>query len=308
VIFLIKSSKYKKIKNRNNLPLHVMLLPSVIILLIYCYGPMVGIVIAFQKYNPTKGMFASPFVGFENFEYMLVLPDTFQILWNTIFIALMKIIGGLIVPIMFSLLLNEVRHGSFKRSVQTIVYIPHFLSWVILSGILIDILSPSEGIVNQLINLVGFKSVYFLGNETIFPYVLSVTHIWKDFGFGTIIYLASITSIDLSLYEAAIVDGANKLKQTINITLPGMAPIIIVMATLSMGNILNAGFEQVFNLYSPIVYKTGDIIDTFVYRLGILDAQYGVATAVGLFKSVVSFIFVVVAYRLAYKLANYRIF
>jgi len=285
-----------------------MLLPCVIILIIYAYGPMVGIIIAFQKYNPTKGIFGSPFVGLKNFEYMLNMPDTFQVLWNTIYIAFMKIVTGLVVPILYALLLNEVRNSVFKRSVQTIIYMPHFLSWVILSGIIIDLLSPSEGIVNMALKALGFKPIFFLGDERVFPYILVITNIWKEFGFGTIIYLAAITSIDPTLYEAAIVDGANRWKQTIHVTLPGMAPIIVLMATLSMGNVLNAGFEQVFNLYSPIVYKTGDIIDTYVYRIGLIDAQYGVATAVGLFKSVVSFIFIVISYRLAYKFANYRVF
>ncbi len=295
-------------KFRRQLPLHLMLLPCIVILLIYAYGPMIGILIAFEKYNPTKGIFGSPFVGLKNFEYMLNMPDTMQVLWNTMYIAFMKIIAGLTVPIVFALLLNEVRRNSFKRWVQTIIYMPHFLSWVILSGILIDILSPSEGIVNLMLQLIGIKPIFFLGNEKVFPYILVVTNTWKEFGFGTIIYLAAITSIDPSLYEAAIVDGANRWKQTLHVTLPGVAPIIVLMATLSMGNVLNAGFDQVFNLYSPIVYKTGDIIDTFVYRIGLLDAQYGVATAVGLFKSLVSFVFIVVSYRLAYKIAGYRVF
>lgn len=304
----LKPRNLKLSKFRQNLPLHLMLLPCVIILIIYAYGPMVGIIIAFQKYNPTKGIFGSPFVGLKNFEYMLNMPDTFQVLWNTIYIAFMKIVTGLVVPILYALLLNEVRNSVFKRSVQTIIYMPHFLSWVILSGIIIDLLSPSEGIVNMALKALGFKPIFFLGDERVFPYILVITNIWKEFGFGTIIYLAAITSIDPTLYEAAIVDGANRWKQTIHVTLPGMAPIIVLMATLSMGNVLNAGFEQVFNLYSPIVYKTGDIIDTYVYRIGLIDAQYGVATAVGLFKSVVSFIFIVISYRLAYKFANYRVF
>jgi putative aldouronate transport system permease protein len=192
--------------------------------------------------------------------------------------------------------------------VQTLVYLPHFLSWVILSGVLVDILSPSTGIVNQGLQWIGIEPIFFLANNNWFPYTLVLSNEWKEFGFSSIIYLAAITSINPSLYEAAVIDGANRWKQTWHVTLPGMAPIIVLMGTLSIGNVLNAGFEQVFNMYSPVVYESGDIIDTFVYRIGIVDAQYGVATAIGLFKSIVSFILLSVSYVLAYRLANYRIF
>jgi putative aldouronate transport system permease protein len=173
---------------------------------------------------------------------------------------------------------------------------------------MIDILSPSNGIVNEAIGLLGFKPVFFLGSAKIFPYVLVISHIWKEAGFATIIYLAALTSIDPTLYEAAIADGANRWRQTWHITLPGLRPMVVLMAVLSLGNILNAGFDQVFNLYNPIVYSTGDILDTFVYRMGLIDYQYSYATAVGLFKSLVSFIMVTLSYKLAYKFAGYRIF
>lgn len=285
-----------------------MILPGLILVLIYSYGPMVGLVIAFQKFIPAKGLFGSQWIGLDNFRYVLDLPGTMQVLWNTIFIAFMKIVAGLIVPIAVSLLLNELRKEFIKRGIQTMIYLPHFLSWIILGGVLIDILSPSTGIVNQVLQWFGFEPIYFLGDNKWFPYVLVISDVWKEFGFNTIVYLAALTSIDPTLYEAAIVDGANRWKQTIHVTLPGMMPIIILLTTLSLGNVLNAGFDQVFNLYSPQVYESGDIIDTFVYRIGLVDAQFGVATAVGLFKSVVSFIFISLSYFLAYRLANYRIF
>lgn len=269
---------------------------------------MVGIVIAFEKYNPALGFFKSPLIGLENFRYLALLPNMLQVLWNTVFIAFMKILAGFCVSVVIALLLNETRSMAFKRTVQTIVYLPHFLSWVILSGILIDILSPSSGIVNSLIKFFGGKPIFFLGNEKWFPWILILSDIWKEFGFATVIYLAALASIDPTLYEAAMIDGAGRWRQTLNVTLPGISSTIILMATLSLGNVLNAGFDQVFNLYSPIVYSTGDIIDTFVYRLGLLYAQYGVASAVGLFKSLVSFIFIVVSYRLAYRFADYTIF
>lgn len=289
-------------------PLHLMVLPGLILVLIYSYGPMFGIVIAFQKFMPARGIFDSPWSGLDNFRYVLDMPDSMRVLRNTVIIAFLKIVAGLIVPIIVSLLLNEVRKELFKRGIQTLIYLPHFLSWIILGGILIDILSPSSGIVNQALSWAGIEPIYFLGDNGWFRPVLVISDVWKEFGFNTIVYLAALTSISPALYEAAIVDGAGRWKQTWHITLPGMMPIIVLLTTLSLGNVLNAGFDQVFNLYSPQVYESGDIIDTFVYRIGLVDAQYGVATAVGLFKSVVSFIFISVSYYLAYRLAHYRIF
>ncbi|TNJ64012.1 sugar ABC transporter permease [Paenibacillus hemerocallicola] len=285
-----------------------MILPALVLIVIYSYGPMLGIVIAFQKFVPALGIFESKWTGWDNFRYVMAMPDTGRVLWNTVLISFMKIVAGLIVPITVSLLLNEVRKELFKRGIQTLVYLPHFLSWVILGGILIDILSPSTGIVNQLLAAFGIEPIFFLGSNDWFRYILVLSDTWKDFGFSTIVYLAALTSINPSLYEAAAIDGAGRWKQTLHITLPGMAPVIILLTTLSLGQVLNAGFDQVFNLYSPQVYETGDIIDTFVYRIGLLDAQYGVATAVGLFKSVVSLTFISLSYYLAYRFANYRIF
>ncbi|MCD9022498.1 ABC transporter permease [Cohnella silvisoli] len=295
-------------KHNSEYPLHLMLLPGVIFVLAFCYYPMSGILIAFENFIPTKGFFFSEFVGLEHFHYLFQLPNFTTVLRNTVWIACMKIVLGLVVPIVFALLLNEVRKAAFKRSVQTMVYLPHFLSWVILGGVLIDILSPSSGIVNGFLGSVGIKPVFFLGNEHWFPYVLVVSDIWKEFGFSTIVFLAAITSINPTLYEAAVMDGAGRIKQTLHVTLPGMMPIIVLMLTLSLGNVLNAGFDQVFNLYSPQVYSTGDIIDTLVYRIGLVDSQYSLATAVGLFKSVISLILITISYTLAYRLANYRIF
>ncbi|MCD9021723.1 ABC transporter permease [Cohnella silvisoli] len=288
-------------------PLHLMMVPGIILLLIFSYGPMVGIVMAFERFNVTKGFFGSEWIGLDNFEFILQIPDVRQVFWNTIFIALMKIVASLIVPVGLALLLNELRAKYVKRGIQTIIYLPYFLSWVLLAGILIDILSPSSGIVNQFLGIFGIKPIFFLGNEKMFPYLLVVTHVWKEAGFGTIIYLAALTGIDPTLYEAAIVDGANRWRQTWHITLPGLTPIVILMTVLSLGGILNAGFDQVFNLYNPLVYSTGDIVDTMVYRMGLIDNQYSIATAVGLFKSVVSVILILVSYRLADKFAGYKV-
>lgn len=297
-----------KKKTLRELPLHLMLLPGVILVFLMNYVPMFGIIMAFQKFKPSKGILGSKLIGLDNFKYVLDMPNSMQVLYNTIFISFMKIAVGIIVPVAVALLLNELRHLFFKRTIQTIVYLPHFLSWIVLSGILIDILSPSDGIVNTFLGYFGIQPIFFLANEKLFPYLLVATDLWKEFGFGTIIYLAALTGVDPTLYEAAIVDGANRWKQTWHITLPSIMYVIILSTVLSLGNVLNAGFDQVFNLLSPSVYSTGDIIDTLVYRLGMVDAQYGPATAIGLFKSFVSLIFIAGSYKLAYKYGDYRIF
>ncbi|WP_372636500.1 ABC transporter permease [Cohnella sp.] len=299
----------KQAKSRRELPLHLMLLPGVLLVVIFSYIPMTGIVIAFQQFNPVKGLFGDQeFVGLANFEYVFSLPNIWQVVWNTISIAVMKIISGLFVPIVISLLLNELRHVLFKRITQTIIYFPYFLSWVILSGILIDILSPTTGLVNMVITALGLDPLYFLGDNKWFPFTMVASDVWKNFGFNTVLYLAAITSIDPSLYEAAEIDGANRWKQTWHVTLPGIQSVIILLTVLSLGSVLEAGFDQIFNMYSPQVYESGDIIDTMVYRMGLLQSQYSASTAVGLLKSGVSLLLISVSYYTAYRLFRYRVF
>ncbi|GFZ75680.1 protein lplB [Paenibacillus marchantiophytorum] len=291
------------------LPLHLMMLPGLVLIVLFSYVPMAGIIIAFQKFIPAKGLFGDQrWVGLDNFRYVMNLPSFNQVLWNTLFISSLKLILGLIVPIIFAILLNELKNEVIKRSVQTTIYLPYFLSWVVLGGILIDILSPSSGIVNQLLGAFGLNKIFFLGDNSWFPFTLVSSDIWKNFGYGTIVYLAAITGIDPGLYESATIDGANRWDKIWHITLPGMRMVIVLLSVLSLGQLLNAGFDQVFNLYSPQVYESGDILDTFVYRIGLLDAQYGVATAVGLFKSLVSLILISSSYFVAYRFAKYRIF
>lgn len=294
---------------KKELPLHLMLLPGLIMILVFSYTPMAGLIIAFQKFIPSKGLFGDQkWIGLENFRYAFALPGFSQALVNTIVIAFWKILLGLVVPIIFALLLNEVVSQKFKRTVQTIVYLPYFLSWVVLGGIFLDILSPGSGLINEIITALGGKSIFFLGDNRYFKVTLIVTDIWKNFGYGAIVYMAAILGIDTDQYEAAQIDGANRWQQTWHVTLPGMRMIIVLMMVLSLGNVLNAGFDQVFNMYNAAVYESGDILDTFVYRLGLIDAQYGAATAVGLFKSIVSTLFISVSYYMAHKFADYRIF
>jgi len=294
---------------KRELPLHVMILPGFLFLLIFNYLPIGGIIIAFQKFIPAKGLFGDQdWIGLRNFEYVMNLPSFDNIMWNTFYIAMMKVILGLLVPIVIAILLNEVRHMALKRGVQTAIYLPHFLSWVVLGGIFIEILSPNDGLVNRALQSFGIEPIFFLGDNRWFPNTMILTDVWKEFGYGTIIYLAALTSINPNLYEAAQIDGASRWRQTLHVTLPGMQMVIVLLMVLNLGNLLNAGFDQIFNMYSPMVYESGDILDTFVYRIGLLDAQFGVATAVGLFKSVIALVLVSASYYIAYKVADYRIF
>ncbi len=293
---------------KRNIPLHLMLLPAVVLVVIYNYIPMVGTVMAFQRFIPGRGLFGSPYIGLDNFTYVFGLPGFVSALRNTVFISFLKMVTGIVVPVIFALLLNEVGAKFIKKLIQTMIYLPFFLSWIILAGILRDILSPSTGIVNKLIMFFGGESVYFLAEANLFPWVILISHIWKEFGYATIIYLATLTTIDPTLYEAAMIDGAGRLKQTWHVTLPGIKPIVILLSVLSLGNVFNAGFDQIFNLYNFSVYSTGDILDTFIYRISLNNLQFAVGTAVGLFRSIVSFVFVVVSYWLADKLTDYRVF
>ena len=285
---------------------HLMLLPGVLLVLIFSYIPLYGVIIAFQNYNPGMG-FSSPWVGLKNFQYLFSQPAFLRTIWNTFYIAFFKLIGGIVVPVVFALLLNELISNKLKRIFQTLIYIPNFLSWVIMAGVMMDLLAKN-GAFNELLTAIGFPVINFLRSPKVFPWTMIISDIWKGFGFGTVVYLAALTSIDPGLYESALLDGATRWQQIRYITIPLLMPTIILMTVLPLGSVLNAGFDQIFNLYSPIVYETGDIIDTYVYRLGIQQAQYSVGAAIGLFKSVVSCIMVGLSYILADKLAGYRIF
>lgn len=291
--------------------LHLLLLPSVVLLLVYSYMPMVGLIIAFKDFQLGKGfaaIFTAKWVGLDHFKRIFSNEDAASAIFNTVNISFWKIVAMFVVPLVIAILLNEVRKSYIKRSIQTLIYLPYFLSWIILAGIIKDVFGM-DGILNTIMaQLFNMDPVIWLGQKELFPGIIVITHVWKEFGFSTIIFLAAITSINPSLYESAVVDGATRWKQTWHITLPGMRPIIVLCLVLSLGGILNAGFEQIFNLYSVPVYDTGDIIDTLIYRISFMSGQYDIGTAIGLFKSVVSGVLVSMSYYLAYKLANYEIF
>ena len=305
----------KRHMKKDDMMFHLMLLVPVIILFIYNILPIPArMLMAFQNFQPGRGFLESEFVGLKNLEKLAHLPDTWPALRNTLLIAVWKIAGNLAIPIAFALLLNELRIRWLKKTVQTITYVPYFLSWVVLAGVLLRFLSPGSsatepGLLNTvLMNLHLIKEpIYFLGDKDVFRGTMIVSDIWKNFGYNAIIYLAALTGVDPTLYEAAAIDGAGHFRRTLHVTLPGIAPFIALMTILAVGGVLNAGFDQIFNLYSPAVYETGDIIDTLVYRLGLINQQYSLSAAIGLLKSVVSCILVMAGYRLADKYAGYKV-
>ncbi len=287
-------------------PLYAMLLPGVVFVLLFRYYPMYGVVIAFQDFSPAKGFAGSPWIGWENFEFLFMAPEFGRIFGNTLVIAVAKIVADQLGAILLALLLNEARRLLFRRAIQTMIYLPHFLSWIVLGGILLDILSAG-GIVNQALRGLGLESQLFLGSNQWFRGTIIASGFWKNVGFSTIVYLAALTAINPTLHEAAAIDGAGRFRRVWHITLPGIRPTIVLLAALSLGDVLQAGFEQILTLYSPAVYRTGDIIDTYVYRVGLISAQYSLAGAVGLFKSIIGFFLIVLSYWLADRFAGYRI-
>lgn len=303
----LSMAKSKKKKRVGQIEYHLMMIPGMIFLIIFSFIPMFGIVMAFQDYVPAKGILGSTWVGLENFKYMIQIPDSMKILKNTVIIALGKIILGTIVPIVFALLLNEIRLKWAKKSIQTIVYLPNFLSWAVVAAIVINVFDYN-GPINNFLQGFGIEPILFLASNDWFREIIVVSDVWKGFGYGAIVYLAALTAIDPGLYEASSIDGANRFKQLLHITIPGILPTIMLISALNLGNILNAGFDQIFALYNPIVYETGDVIDTYVYRVGLLGQQYSFATAIGLLKSVVSFTLLISANQLSIKLVNMRIF
>ena len=284
--YMKKVEKKRKITLKNTWPLHLMLLPGVFVLFTYTILPFFGNIMAFENFQPVLGFFKSKWVGLDNFKYMFMLPDTFKIFRNTLVIAVGKIVFNLVMSVFFAVLLYEMAGKRFKKAVQTVCFINMALMKL--------------GIIDE--------AIVFLGSNKLFQGIIVGTDVWKEFGYGAIIFIAALAGINQELYEAASIDGASRLQKIWNITLPGIKVTVVLVATLNIANVLNAGFDQVYNLYSPIVYDTGDIIDTYVYRMSFESAQYSLATAVGLMKSVVSFLLIVTSNFLARKFANYRIF
>lgn len=298
-----EKKKSLRIDIKREWDLYLMLLLPLLLLLIFKYIPMGGLIMAFQDYDIFEGFFASPMVGMKNFWDLFSTNEFLNVLTNTLFISWYKIIFFFPIPIIMALMLNEVQCSLFKRSVQTIIYLPHFLSWVVVAGLAFDLLS-SNGLVNQIFIMMGLEKINFLMESSMFRSIVVSSAIWKEVGYSAIVYLAAISAIDPSLYEAAVVDGAGKLKQLIHITIPGIAPMIVIMLLLRVGTVMDANVEQIMAMYNPTVYSTGDVIGTFIYRTGLGNMQYSFAAAAGLFNSIISFTLVFFANMASRKFAH----
>jgi putative aldouronate transport system permease protein len=272
----------------------LMFLPGFAFVLLFNYGPIYGVQIAFKDYNISKGIWGSDWVGLKHFVSFFTVPDNLRLLKNTIVISVLKLVFSFPMPIILAIMINEIGNRQFKRVVQTISYLPHFISWVIIAGIVTAVLSPSTGLVNVIIRAFGGRPIYFMTNSTWFRPVLVISNIWKEIGWSSVIYLAALSGVDPQLYEAAMIDGSTRMQRVRYITLPSILSVVAIILILSMANILNAGFDQVFNMYNPSVYGVSDIIDTYVYRVGLGQMQFSFTTAMGLFKSLVGLVMVVI--------------
>lgn len=278
--------------------------PVILYYAVFHYGPMLGAVIAFKDYSPGLGIFGSPWVGFSHFVEFFNSFYFDRLIRNTLLLSLYSLLWGFPVPIIFALLLNELRSQLLKRAAQTISYLPHFISVVVIAGMLVTFLSPTDGIVNNLRALVGFERIDFMSNPDYFRSVYIVSGIWQEFGWGAIIYLAALAGIDPHLYDAADVDGAKRWQKVLYITLPSLVPVMVILLILNAGNLMVVGFEKVLLLYNPAVYETADVIQTYVYRRGIVSSDYSFAAAIGLFNSVINLALLLIVNRIARRVSE----
>lgn len=299
-------NRLKKDLQRNKY-MYIIILPVVIYLLVFCYKPMYGIVIAFQKFRPTLGIANSPWVGLKHFKSFFIDPYFGRILRNTFTISFLSLIFGFPAPILFALLLNEVKVKWFKKTVQTITYMPHFISLVVICG-LVTTFCQANGLFNDIIALFGGERENLLLNKNLFYPIYVLSGIWQGMGWSSIIYLAALAGIDQEQYEAAKIDGASRLQQMRYITLPGLLPTVSMLLILNLGSILNVGHEKVMLLYQPLTYEVADVIGTYVYRRGLISGEYSYSTAVGLFNSVVNLVFLVVSNKISKKLGQSGLF
>ena len=283
----------------------LLMLPGIAYFVIFRYVPIYGVILAFKEYDVYEGILFSPWVGLKHFRRLFEQHDVARVFWNTVEISVLRIVFGFPMPIILALLLNEIFNTKFKRTVQTISYLPHFLSWVVVAGLITELLSPSRGIYGYLMRLIGADTTVLLTSQTWFIPILIISGIWKEVGWGTIIYLATMSSINPELYEAAVVDGASRWRRAISITLPGILPVTAILLILSMSQILNAGFDQIFNLYNTLVYEIADIIDTYIYRVGLQSFEFEFATAVGLTKNVIALVLVLTVDRVVRRFTGY---
>lgn len=288
--------------------LYLLLLPAIAYYVIFHYLPMYGATIAFKDFNIMKGIMGSEWIGLHYFELIFELDKFWQVFRNTIVISIYRIVFGFPVPIIVAILLNEMRSVVYKRTIQTLIYLPHFISWVILGGILINLLSVQGGVVNQLVVAIRGEPIGFLTDPAYFRTTIIGSMVWKEYGWGTVIYMATLAGISPELYESAAIDGASRLQRIRHITVPHLTSVIVVLLILRIGRMMQAGFEQIFVLYHPAVYEVIDILDTYVYRTGLADGRFSQATAVGLFRSTVNFLLLISANRIAKSMNQYGIY
>jgi putative aldouronate transport system permease protein len=288
--------------------LQLMLIPSIVWYLIFCYGPMYGAIIAFKDFNMRLGIFDSPFVGFDNFVRFITHPYCWRLVRNTLLLSFYSFVFSFPVPIIFALILNEVRNIKFKKFVQTVSYLPQFISTVAIIGMVVMMLSPSSGFINKILSATfGMEPIYFMAEQSWFRPIYIISGIWQSTGWSAIIYLAALSGIDQQLYEAIAMDGGGRLKQMWHITLPGIKPTIVILFILNLGSLLSVGSEKIILMYSPITYEVADVISTFVFRVGLFDAEYSYTTAVGLLNSIVNMIMLIAANRMARKFADFSL-
>lgn len=292
----------KYYKNRY---LFLLFIPALIYYLIFCYGPLLGVQIAFKDYNFRKGIWGSPWVGLKHFKALFAIRSFKEVFSNTLIISVLKLIFNFPAPIIFAILLSELRGAKFKKTVQTISYLPHFLSWVVLGGVFLQLLSPTTGPINGLLKSMGMQPISFLTSTRWFRTILVATSMWKGFGWGSVVYLAAITGIDQEMYEAAEIDGAGRIRKIVSITLPSITPVITIMFIFAVGGIINDDFDQIFNLYNAAVYSVGDVLSTYTYRVGLVDMRYDFSTAVGLFKNVLAFALIVTTNTITKRINEY---
>ncbi len=307
---MTRRTKSRMVTLKDTWLLHAMMLFPILYLLVFATLPLLGgIAISFQNFKVSKGIMGSSWVGLKNYLHLFRMPDTGEIIRNTFTIAVAKIIFTQLTALFFAVLLNELRSVRFRRVTQTIVYLPHFLSWVILSGVIRSMLA-NDGTLNEFLMKCGLISepIWFLGSNDLFPTTIVVSHVWKEYGYATIIFIAALTGIDPNLYEAASIDGCGRLRRIFAITLPCIKTTVAMVATLQLAGIFDAGFDQIFNLYSPVVYSSGDVISTYVYRMGLINRQYSISTAIGFTQSIIGFGLTMLARALAERFANYSIF
>lgn len=285
----------------------LLLLPGIVFYLLFRYKPMYGILIAFKDYRFRLGIMGSPWVGLDVFKELLGSKDFWLVFRNTVIISSYKLVFGFPAPIILALLLNEVRVLKFKRIVQTVSYLPYFVSWVVLSGIFFQILSPSSGPVNYVLKALTGRTLYFLGDPALFRGTIVTLSVWKGIGWGAVIYLAALAGVNPELYEAAYIDGAGRWQRVVHITLPSILPVITILFILNVGSIVEDDFDQIFNLYRPVVYAVGDVLSTYTYRKGLNEMRYSLATAVGLFQNVLAFLLVAIANLLSKRVGEYGI-